>query len=407
VLWATPASAQSDLKLFTPDTLEVTGDLRLVAVDGEKSWVGGAFGKLRSGSDGDWHFGPQLGNANLIWQPQFTWSLGATVVGSMQGGERTQAGLAQAFLSFKPMRSQKVAVSARAGLMWPPVSIEHEGADWHVKDSITPSAINSWIGEEVRPVALEAMIAANPGGHKLRATAALFAANDTSGTLLTFRGWALHDRTTLAFHHQPLPPLEGPVVFYQAPYTTPLLDLRDGFGHRPGYYVKLSWQPPIPVRVELFRYDNRADPRDVNADLEWGWRTRFNNLGLAADLGPGTALKAQAMQGRTRMGYAADGRRWVDNRFRSAFAMVSQAFGPVGVAVRGEAFGTRNRGSDVGKDYDDSGWSAMVAAKRDWRLFSGLVELLHVSSKREDREDVGLAPRQNQNQLQAEVRMHW
>jgi hypothetical protein len=49
----------------------------------------------------------------------------------------------------------------------------------------------------------------------------------------------------------------------------------------------------------------------------------------------------------------------------------------------------------------------MVAAKRDWRLFSGLVELLHVSSKREDREDVGLAPRQNQNQLQAEVRMHW
>jgi hypothetical protein len=396
-----------DLRLFGPDTFEVTGDLRLVAVNGEKSWVDGGFGKLRSGSDGDWKLEPQFGNANLIWQPQFTWSLGATMVGSLQGGERTQAGLAQAFLTFKPMRSQKLALSARAGLMWPPVSLEHEGADWHVRDSITPSAINSWIGEEVRPVALEGTIAANPGEHKLRATAALFAANDTAGTLLTFRGWALHDRTTLAFHHQPLPPLEEPVVDYQAPYTTPLLDLHDGFARRPGYYAKLGWQPPVPVRFELFRYDNRANPEDVNADLEWGWRTRFNNVGVTADLGPATSLKAQAMQGRTKMGYTLDGRRWIDNRFRSAFAMLTHGFGPVRVAVRGEAFDTRNRGSDVGEGYDDQGWSAMVAAKRDWRLFTGLVELLHVSSRREDREDVGLASRQKQTQLQAEVRMHW
>jgi hypothetical protein len=49
----------------------------------------------------------------------------------------------------------------------------------------------------------------------------------------------------------------------------------------------------------------------------------------------------------------------------------------------------------------------MLAAKRDWAHFTGLVELLHVSSRREDREDVGLAPRQRQTQLQAEVRMHW
>ena len=107
------------------------------------------------------------------------------------------------------MRSDKLAFSARAGLMWPPISLEHEGADWHVKDSITPSAINSWIGEEVRPVAAEGTLAATLGEHKLRATAALMAGNDTAGTLLTFRGWALHDRTTLAFNRQPLPPLDG------------------------------------------------------------------------------------------------------------------------------------------------------------------------------------------------------
>ena len=134
VLWAAPANAQSDLQLFTPDTFELTGDVRIVAVDGEKSWVRGGFGKLRSsGGQDDLRVGPQLGNVSLVWKPQFTWSLSATVVGSLQGGERTEAGLSEAYLSFRPMRGSKVALSARAGLMWPPISLEHEGADWHVR----------------------------------------------------------------------------------------------------------------------------------------------------------------------------------------------------------------------------------------------------------------------------------
>src|SRR3954465_14580889 len=123
-LWASPASA-SDFKLFTPDTLEASGDVRLVAVDGEKSWVDGGFGKLRSGSNGDLRVQPQLGNVNIIWQPQFGWALSATVVGSLQGGERTQAGLSQAYLSFRPMRGSKLAVSAPAGLVGAPPRPPH------------------------------------------------------------------------------------------------------------------------------------------------------------------------------------------------------------------------------------------------------------------------------------------
>src|SRR4051794_13488805 len=224
-----PTSAAAGPDLFSADTLEVSGDLRLVAVNGERSWVDGGLGKFRSGSDSDLRVRPQLGNLNLIWQPQLGWSLSATVVGSLQGGERTEAGLSQAYLSFKPMRGSKVAFSARAGLMFPPVSLEHEGADWHVKDSITPSAINSWIGEEVRPLAIEGTLAASLGEHKLRATAAIFAANDTAGTLLTFRGWALHDRMTLAWRRQPLPPLDDVIGSYQARFTHPLLDVGPGF----------------------------------------------------------------------------------------------------------------------------------------------------------------------------------
>jgi hypothetical protein len=292
--------------------------------------------------------------------------------------------------------------------MWPGVSLEHEGADWHVKDSITPSAINSWIGEEVRPLAAEATLTANLGAHKLRAAAAVIAANDTSGTLLTFRGWALHDRTTLAFRRQPLPPL-GDFTGYQAPFTHPLIDVHAGFAHRPGYYAKVAWQPPVPVRLELFHYDNRGDPEDANSfiDAEWGWQTHFDQVATLAELGGGAEFKAQAMQGRTRMGFTMLGRRWVDTRFRSAFAMVTKPLGKIGVAARVEAFDTQSRGSLWGSEYDEHGWSAMVAAKREFGLLTGLVELLHVWSDTPARAISGEEPRQAQTQLQAELRMHW
>jgi hypothetical protein len=87
--------------------------------------------------------------------------------------------------------------------------------------------------------------------------------------------------------------------------------------------------------------------------------------------------------------------------------LLSKPVGPVGLAVRGDWFDTRNRGSMWTQEYDEHGWSAMLAAKREFGLFTGLVELLHVSSDTPAREHSGEGPRQRQNQLQAELRMHW
>jgi len=403
---AAPAGAQG-IDLFSPETLEATGTVSVAATDGEESWLDGGFGKLdTSGSDGAWRVRPLLSEGNLVWKPRFGWALSATVVGTFQGGERDEAGLSEAFLTFKPKRSGETRFSARAGLMWPPVSLEHEGADWHVRDTITPSAINSWIGEEVKPIAIEGTLARNFGGHQLSATGALFAANDTAGTLLTFRGWALHDRKTLAFNAHPLPPFEENDVGYQAPFTHPLLDVAPGFAARPGYYAKLSWQAPVPVRVELFRYDNRAEPEAVNSDVEWGWHTRFNNVGIQADLG-GARVRAQAMSGRTRMGFVEEGSRWIDMRFRSAFAMVSRPVGKFEIAARVEAFDTRHRGSWWGDEYDEDGWAAVLAGKREFGPFTGVVELLHVSSDNPAREHVALPEHQAQTRLEADLRLGW
>ena len=244
--------------------------------------------------------------------------------------------------------SSGIAFSARAGLMWPPVSLEHEGADWHVKDSITPSAINSWIGEEVRPVAAEGTLGASLGAHKLRATAAVIAANDTAGTLLTFRGWALHDRTTLAFSRQPLPPLGDDFAEYPGAFTHPLIDLHRGFAHRPGYYAKLTWQPPVPVRIELFRYDNRANPEDVNADLRMGLAHAVRRCRRWSR----TSAPAPSSRRRRSRAAPAWAFRWTGaagSTTASArpIVLLTQPFGQFGLAARADAFDTRNRGSLV------------------------------------------------------------
>ena len=389
-------------------TIDLTGYVaaRGVNATGPSSWLEGGFGRLEARGDRD-NF-TALAHLGVDWHPTHWLDLHASGVARRDpsgfGGD--DAGLVEAYADVRKEFSFD-ELRLRGGFFFLPTSKENRDDNWASPYTIHFSALNTWIGEEVRPVALEATLATDLGNHKLRATAAMMAANDTSGTLLTFRGWALHDTTTLAFRRQPLPPLDADLKDIQAPFTHPLLDLHQGFAHTPGYYAKLSWQPPIPIRLELFRYDNRANPELVNSDMEWGWRTRFSDLGFVADLGSGTEVKAQALRGTTQMGYPVGGRRWVDNRFRSAFVLATHRAGRFGFAGRIEAFDTRNRGSLADDEYDESGWSAMLSGQHDWGPITGLVELLHVSSKRESREDYGVQPRQRQTQLQAEVRMHW
>ena len=83
-------------------------------MDGERGWLDGGFGKLRSGSDGDLRVQTAARQRQPGLAPQFSLVAVATVVGSVQGGERTEAGLSQAYLTFRPMRGSKIGFSAPA-----------------------------------------------------------------------------------------------------------------------------------------------------------------------------------------------------------------------------------------------------------------------------------------------------
>lgn len=392
---ALPAHAQDGLDLVSAETLALAGDVRIVVADGEPGWLDGGWGKARF-DDAT----PRPVEADLIWQPRFTWSLTGTVVVSAQHGQEHGLDLSEAVLSFKPLLPGPVRVSARAGLYWPAVSLEHSGPEWAVAETITPSAINSWIGDEVKLAGTEATLSATLGSHRIAATAGAFGLNDTSGTLLAFRGWALHDQKATAFGHQPLPPLNPAMTLRQAPRTRPVIEIDD----RIGWYAKLGWSPAEAFELQAFHYDNRGDPEAVTPSRQWGWRTRFDNLGAIVSLGR-LQLKGQAMAGRTEMGFPRSGVIWVDTRFRSAFLLATRSVGRGAVSARVEAFATRNRGSLVGSDEAEDGWALTAAARRPiGPHFTLLAELLHVDSRRPARALRGLAPSQRSSQLQLALR---
>src|SRR4051812_16478599 len=103
-----PAAARAGdgaFDLVSPETLEIYGDVRAVAVDGERSWVDGGFGKLRYGGKdedrpSDLRLKPEFGEAGIVWQPRLGWSLSGTVVALAQGGggrngDHVEAGLSE------------------------------------------------------------------------------------------------------------------------------------------------------------------------------------------------------------------------------------------------------------------------------------------------------------------------
>jgi hypothetical protein len=272
-----------------------------------------------------------------------------------------------------------------------------------VTETITPSAINSWIGEEVKVGAAEATASLGIGQQgRLYATAAIFGFNDTAGTLLSFRGWAFDDVKATAFGHLRLPPRGSFLQYAQGDSTRPVIEL----DNRPGFYARLAWTSGSAFKLHLFYYDNRGDPEASTDGQQWGWRTRFGEIGATIGMGA-TRLTLQALAGRTSMGFSRVGEPWVDTRFRAAYALVTRTIGQGSLSGRIDAFGTSNMGSVIGAEDSEHGWAATLAARRSFGPHVTLLaEALHIESDRGARLRVGLKPLQNQTLLQLALRLH-
>ena len=402
-----PALAEPDL--FSRQAFEGLIDLRAVAADGQPSYLDGGYGRARFGGDGSDGLKGRLSlaDAALVWKPQLTWSLGAIIDVEHQDGQNHPFDLVQAYLTFRPTPQGDTRISARAGFYYPPISEEHEGATWAVRDTITPSAINSWVGEEVKVVGGEGRISHRFGEQELAATAGLFGYDDTSGTLLTFRGWGLTDIKATAFGTFAMPPIDPYMAPRQAPVTQSTAEL-DG---RVGYYGRLDWRPVPQLSLAAFYYDNRGDKTSV-LDHQWAWATRFWNFGAVLDLGEHSRVLAQGMLGHTKMGFPEPGHaEWLDLDFSSAYLMASHDFGRSGVTGRIEYFATRDRNFDpVVDDPEDNrgehGWAITAAYRYELTRKARLtLEALHIHSRRPSLDEYGFEPLQDQTLVQSSVRL--
>ncbi|HVY84741.1 MAG TPA: hypothetical protein VG943_06390 [Caulobacterales bacterium] len=394
---AAPAAAHADAQ--QGGDLRGFLDFKAGASDGEHSWVDGGFGKTRFGGAEDGWAGHGFIDGSLIWRPHLTWSVRGYLHLRAAPEQDHLVDAVEAYVTYRPMPVYGAHLSARAGLMYPPVSLEHEGLGWSTTETITPSAINTWIGEEVKVLGVEGTARRDFGGQEFSATIGAFGFNDTSGTILAYRGWAMHDVLNTAFGSLELPhqaPAWYAVKSDQALVTEPVREL-DG---RVGFYGRLGWRSG-PISLDVTHYDNAAD-RISESDGQYAWETRFTNIGLRLDFSEDTRLLAQAMTGQTILGRRTPFGYWVDMDFGAAYVLLAHDIGSNTVAVRADYFETDDKSFTGTDNNNEEGW----ALTADYRMplsqrLSLALEALHVESDRPQRASVGLDPDQKQTTLQS------
>jgi hypothetical protein len=399
---ATAACAQE--AIFGRDTVHGLAEFRWAGAEGERSWLDGGFGKtgVPGGGDGGWRQDAGLSQAVVEWRPRFTFGVSAVVSAQWQADVDPKLDLDEAYLKLKAPPSRLGRLSARVGYFYPPVSLEHGGVGWTTTDLLSASALNTWIGEEVKVAGFEATFQHRFGDHEVSATAAVFGWDDTAGTLLSFRGWALDGVRTGKHTEFELPPLARFIDGRQADETYTSWEI-DG---RPGYYARLEWRPPAPVAVDILHYDNRGDRTDKR-EHQWAWQTGFSVL--SADWAPDerTRIRAQGLTGRTRMGFTRP-ETWVDVSFRAAYLMATHDFGPGAASLRLDGFSTHDHTRLKLDAADESGWAVTTGWRQPLTPWLDLfLEAQQIQSNRPGRLLAGDAPEQGETVLQSAVRFHF
>jgi hypothetical protein len=397
LLCAGAGAAHAESDIFSPEVFHGLAEVGLVASDTENSWVNGGYGKT-----GIERNGLQLNQAALEWRPNFSFAVSGVVYVQYQPRVSPQVDIGEAFLKVKAPPTALGRLSFRGGVFYPPVSQEHGGVAWTTPDMLTGSALNSWIGEEVKVAGLETTLQRALGSHDFEVNVGVFGWNDTSGTLLTFRGWSPHGIRSGLHTEFPLPPLSMFASWFQPQETYPLLELDD----RAGYYARIAWRPPAPVSFSALYYDNAGNRTAVDKNDQWAWETRFLNLGMTWEPSETTKVIAQAMSGETIMGYRKPVDQWFDMGFRSAFVLATHKLGDDAISGRVEWFDTDDRSFVSLDDNNEKGW-ALTAAWRH-RLVPHadvVVEAQRIASDRPSRVLAHDSAKQDESVLQAALRL--
>ena len=278
---ASPAAAQVDYGL--------SGyiDFRLVSPGDETSWLQGGLGKTRYGNgDSDFQFAAAIGQGYVQLTPEIL----AVGVLRVEPEQRTAVDALEGYIRYRPVSTSSWRWSVKGGAFFAPFSLENTEVGWSSYWTLTPSAINSWFGDELRTVGAEGTVDWRTSAGTLEWIAAGFGWNDPAGVMIADRGWAMDDRPTGLIDHLRLPDATLVMFGDTPPDSTPIFKEYDG---RAGWYTGLSWDDTAHWHLEVEYYDNEADPAAHHGGY-FAWRTRFWNAGASWTFDEFTVL-SQAM----------------------------------------------------------------------------------------------------------------
>ncbi|MEM0909564.1 MAG: hypothetical protein AAGJ37_01235 [Pseudomonadota bacterium] len=367
-------------------------EIGLTYADTLKSWQDGGTGILRFDDTS-----AQLFQGFVSHTSRPLAGLTTHVVANVYADGEQHIGLTQAFAEYKPLSPNKIRYKLRTGFFYPRYSVENTSEGWLSPYTYTQSAINSWVGEEIKIPGVEVALFSN--GRRFRSpwswevNAALFKGNDPAGTLLAWRGWSYHDRQSL--HHDrinfaPIPTIVNDVV------TPTWIDPFDEIDGRWGGYIGLHLNHQHKTVMKYYYYDNNADPSAITDIRLYAWATKFHSLAIKHKLSPTLDLLAQAMAGSTDMGPSA-----VYAHFYSAYLMLSHQQDEHRFAIRIEASTVEENNDLMPNDQNDSETSAITAA---WR-YSGLpngefgIELHANRNSADNRQQLFIEPDQSDQQI--------
>lgn len=370
------------------------GDLRLVAPPVQDAYLDGGLGKLRFGEDdANFKLGDLVGEARIA---EDDWLLQADARFNAEYGPAFD--LLEGYVRYAPQSNTQWRWSARAGAFFAPLSLENEQVGWSSFWTVTPSAINSWVGSELRTVGAEGTLEWHSNGNDVTLIGALFGFNDTAGVLIADRGWNFDDRAGGLFEKSRLPDAIAIAAHRSPPLTTHLFREIDD---TPGWYLDLSYEIDGKTGFELMRYDNQADPARPRA-----WHTAFWDLGFRRQIGAVTLL-SQAVSGSTLIRPLAGSFTATD--FNAAYVLAGWDLDDWWLAARADLFQTRTRTAALTPSLlSEDGHAFDVTASwvpRRWLRLSA--EYLLIDDSRAQRSVDGDAPHQTETQFQLVIRTYF
>ena len=279
-----------------------------------ESWLDGGLGRFNSGDtreDQTEDFNSTHLNATADlglkyrFAERFEWSTHIQGNGSTAQNQRDSLGLVEMKFRYLQKVNDQHRFLFTAGQFFLPTSMENTENFWDSPYTITWSSLNSWIGEEFRPIGLDIDYRAKlKGGLSLNLAATAFTGNDSSGALLAWRGFSYGNHLSYLGETLPLANITslndgGLYALQKDEGTTPFGEDLDG---KVGYAARIAIKQSQMFELKLTHIDNLGDTELHKG--EYAWRTQFSILGFNVNLLDNWVLLGEYSQGSSTMGPA-------------------------------------------------------------------------------------------------------